>query len=98
MRVVLKARDNIARPIFMSRNYPLQQDGKDFVRIDKTSVFSGGANAVRIAICDESGMAFFFDYNFLCRAHVRLNGLRIDSGKKRIDFIADLHILNAALG
>ena len=38
-----------------------------------------------------------FDHHVLQGAHVRLNWLRIDSGKQRVHFVPDLHVRDAAL-
>ena len=52
------------------------------MRIHKAAVFRRGADAVGIAIGDESRVAFFLDHNLLGGAHVRLDRLRIDSREK----------------
>ena len=67
------------------------------MRINKASIFRCGPDAISIAISNKSRMAFFLDHNFLRRAHMRLNWLRIDARKERVDFTANLHMLNAAL-
>ena len=90
----VKGAGHVARPVFMPRNHPLQQDGKDLVRIHKAAVFRRCSDSVGIAIGNESRVAFLLDHDF-AGAHVRLNGLRVDSRKERIDLTANLHMLDA---
>ena len=57
MRVVLKARTTSPGHFFRSSNQR-KRNAKNFVRIDKASIFGDGANAVGIAVGGQPGMAF----------------------------------------
>ena len=76
----VKSAHHVTRPVF-GFEQPLQQDGIDFVRIHKATVFSSRAKAVSITVSGKAGMAFFFHHNVLKRLNMRLNRLRIDSGE-----------------
>ena len=51
------------------------------MRIHETAVFSDCADAVRIAVHGQPGMALFFQHRLTQHFDVRLDGLGIDPGK-----------------
>ena len=75
--------DHIAGPL-LAFHHPAQQNRETLMRIHEAAVFGYGADAIRIAIGRQPGMALFFQHGFPQHFNVRLNGLRIDSGKQWI--------------
>jgi hypothetical protein len=69
-----------AGPAF-ALEHPAEQDGEDFVRVDEVAVLVGGADAVGVAVGAEAGLAAVGHDCLTQCADVRLDGLRIDSGK-----------------
>ncbi len=51
------------------------------MRVHKAAVLGDGADAVGIAIGDETGVAFLAHHHLLRLGHVRLDGLRVDARK-----------------
>ena len=68
------------------------------MRVNEAAVFSDGAEAVGIAIGRESGGALLADHGFLQQLDVRQDGLGIDAGEERIQFAANLDVIDAGLG
>ena len=56
---------DVAGPL-LSLQHPAQQDGKAFVRIHEAAVFGDGADAVRVAIGRQPGVALSF--STVCRS------------------------------
>ncbi len=67
------------------------------MRVHEAAIFRGGANAVRISVSHETGVALFLDHRVLQHANVRLDRFGIDPGEERIGLAPDLYVLNAAL-
>src|SRR5262245_37300624 len=88
--------DDFAGPLLAFQD-PAQKDGVDLVRVDEGAVFGDGAHAVGIAISDEAAVALLAHDHLLGSLDMRLDGFRINSGKKRVDLAPDLHVLNAPL-
>src|ERR1700674_569351 len=88
---------HVAGPVVVTREQPLEQDGVDFVGIHKTAVLGDCADAVCVAVRHKARMAFLFYNGPLQHAYVRLDRLRINSRKQRVDFAPDLHVLNSPL-
>ena len=65
------------------------------MRVDKVSFFVHRADPIRVAICDQPGVAMLTYDGLLRCLHVRKNGLRIDTGEKRIHISAQLDELDA---
>ena len=73
----------------LALQHPAQQDGVDLVRIDEVAVLVGRANAVRIAVRAEAGLAAVGHHRLAQRANVRLNRLRIDARKQRVGIASE---------
>ena len=79
----------------LAPQHPAQQHRKNLVRIDKVSILIRRADPVRIAIGTQPGIALVRNRCLAQRANVRLDRLRIDSRKQRIDIPANLHVIYA---
>src|ERR1700693_4705681 len=64
--------------------------------IHEAAIFRDGADAVRIAIGGQASVTSFLQNRLPQHFYVRFDGLRIDSGKERIQFLTNGDILNSA--
>src|SRR6185312_994337 len=76
------------RPALAAQN-PTEQNGVDFVGVDKVAVLVSGADAVGVSIGTEAGVALVGDDSVAQGTDVRLDRLRIDAGKERVTVGAD---------
>jgi len=68
------------------------------MRIDKLSVLVGGADAVRVAVGAEAGVAAVGDNRLAEGADMRLDGLGVNARKEWVDVAANLHVSHANAG
>ena len=80
MPVVLKARTTSPGHFLRSRSQR-KSTAETLVRIDEAAIFRDGADAVRIAVHGQPGMALFFQHSLPQHFYVGLDRLRIDSGE-----------------
>ena len=59
------------------------------MRIDEAAIFRHGAESIGITVGRHSCLAVFMYHGLLQHGDVRLNRLRIDSGKQRIQLSAN---------
>ena len=85
---------DIARPS-LSPQQPFQQDGEYLVRVHHVAMLVHRADAIRVAVGDKAGIAFFSNDSLLRLGYVRQNRLRVDAWKCRIQFAAHLDKGNA---
>src|SRR5205085_28379 len=69
---------------------PAQQDGIALVRVHEHAIFRARAHAVGVTIGHKAAVATLAHYGLLQRAHVGLDGLRIDAGEQRVHLAAYL--------
>src|SRR5690349_11944015 len=79
-----------AAPLLAIFEQPPEQDGIALVSLDALSVRGDGADAVRVTVVRKAGVALFAHDRVLQRAHMRLDGLRIDPREQRVDLAPDL--------
>jgi len=72
----------------------LQQHRKDLVRVNNIAMLIDRANAVSITIRNQPRSAVILNHGYLRRRNMGQNRLRIYTGKRRVQFTAELHIRN----
>src|ERR1700761_8848059 len=80
---------NVTRPTF-ALEQPVQQHREDLVCINDVAVLIHSADAVRIAVRDQSGVALEFNNRLLRRRDMRQDGLWINARKRWVQFVAEL--------
>src|SRR5258708_39472141 len=86
---------NVAGP-FIALQKPAQQDAENYMRIHEATVFGDGSDAVGIAIRGQASIALLANHRLLQESDVRLDRLRIDAGKQRVQFLTNGDMLDAA--
>ncbi len=85
---------HVARPLLVLQQ-PFQQNAHALVRIDEAAVFRHRADAIGVAVGDQSSVAFFFHHRFLQQRDVRHDRFGIDAGEERVHFLPNRNVANA---
>src|SRR5581483_6333057 len=74
-----------------------QQNGKDLVRVDESTVFGDSANPIGVPVGSEPCVAPLLHYRLLKHGDMWLDWLRVDTGKKRVKLLPDRYKLDSPL-